>query len=117
MKAYTHCPFCKEELYRKSIHERDDYQNLECRNHPEDHTYIQRSFISSSEVMELTVRVGEGDYRQYIIINWLGNFTQFWSGRFNNPDRITLHKKTVSIDFTRGIEATKQKIKTFITFS
>lgn len=109
MKPFLNCPFCSD-LLDMEIY---DYHRTSCKK--EDHTFLQRNYVDNENINKLTVRVGAGDVRYYIVISFETKTTTIWSGRFNTYEGRIILDSIPYIDFTLGIEATKNKIKTYLT--
>lgn len=115
MKPLKNCPFCSDELELDDLSIEYDCKRESCRG-KDDHTYLQKQIISTEELVKVTVRVGPGETRYYLVMNLALKQSEIWSGRFDSGSRIEI-ASIPNIDFTQGIEATKKKIKTYLTFS
>lgn len=68
------------------------------------------------KVIKIISRVGAGDIRYYLTIDYRYKSSAVWSGRFNTNNRLYLDS-IVNVDFSQGMEAIKKKILLYLTFS
>lgn len=111
-KFLEHCPFCNAKF--KSVEDYVEYKIYSC-HFNDTHTYIQKVWYDTQEVMEIKLRLGTGEHRNYMKINYFTKVSQVWRGRNNTPGRVNIDE-IIKIDLDNQ-EDIIRKIKLYITLS
>lgn len=114
------CPFCQDGFKTKQID--SNYVGESCSKSNEEtnliqdnHTYRQETLISTNELVEIKLRLGQGNDRNYLKINYIYNVSQVWCGRNRMYDRTQI-EEVIKFDITKPTELIK-KIRLYVKLS
>ncbi len=114
------CPFCGDGFTTEQLN--TDYIADFCSKSNEDtnliqdnHTYRQETFITTNELIQIKLRLGQGEDRSYLKINYLFGVSQVWCGRNRTYDR-TQVEEIIKFDITKPVELMK-KIRLYVKLS
>lgn len=88
------CPFCKVQLHA-DMRPSEFCIIYDCVGNP-DHTFLQSIIINTDEditthnLYRIKLRLGVGDIRYYMKIDYMRKVSEIWIGRNNTPGRISI---------------------------
>lgn len=109
-KIFNKCPFCHQDMIVEK--QQDLWTEYYCKQHEGDHTFIQQ--VYDDQVMKIIIRLGTGNTRKYLRVNYLNGTSQVWIGRFNSQGQVDIDH-IIDVD-PYDQESIIKKIKTYVTF-